>query len=103
MTVIVPEMTYEFMFGNVRDYIWRNFDNIGDQLMTPQVAALMLFDFENTHGDDSIIKMYGFLRYAAINKLDSDKVRATIAHDLNGRNCKVTLPKTDDYYEFCNL
>lgn len=98
---IIPDLTWDFMFGRVRDYIWREFD------VDPPTAATLLIEFANQHGDEAVVSMYGFLRYVATHKgddrnKDEGMIKATIGHDLNGRNDKHMLPRTNSYYKFCN-
>jgi hypothetical protein len=96
--------TYDFMFCNLRDYITNNSDDI-----TPTEAAMMLMDFEGTHGIQAVKNMYGFKRYCETqkdsrfrNKPDEREraIRSAIFHDINGRNDATMLPRTTSYGEF---
>lgn len=63
----------------------------------------MLDEFSDTHGEEAIQALAGFIVWAFDNIQDSEKrmkdIKSTIVHDLNGRNEKVMLPRTADYLQ----
>lgn len=65
-------------------------------------ALFMLDEYEETHGQAYIVAMAGFLNYAQVEKMGVFDVKATLAHDLNGRKDKLMLPRTSDYAQYAN-
>lgn len=93
------QQLHDLSFIKVRDFIYRNYDEV----VTPQQVALGLLDFENTHGEKAIIAMFGFMCWAWERGRTAKDIYPTIIHDFNGRNDKVMLPKTADYYPYALL
>lgn len=90
-------MPYIFYFGRLRDWIARELD------LTSEQAAFILLDLEEIKGQDAVLGMFGYIRYAEINAIPYGKRRATVSHDLNGRKEKLCVPRTTDYLQFVNL
>ena len=71
-----------------------------------RTARLALTEFIILHGEESLINLYGFLRYIQTSdKTDQEKKRAirqVIAHDILGRGSAFMVPRSHSYGEFAN-
>lgn len=94
---VVPKLPYEFMFSKVSDYMHLNWEDL-----SLQDALFQLMEFEVIFGQDGIIAMYGWLRFASNRKLAERKIKSAISHDINGMKTSGFEPRTTDYFKFCN-
>ena len=64
---------------------------------------LALIEFMMEKGEDSVIALYGFIRYAQTKMKGqdiSDAIVSTVFHDVGGRYDKHMLPRSSSYTEY---
>jgi hypothetical protein len=62
-----------------------------------------LIEFMMEKGEDSVIALYGFIRYAQTKMKGqdiSDAIVSTVFHDVGGRYDKHMLPRSSSYTEY---
>lgn len=59
--------------------------------------AFMLYEFSEIHGEQAIAGIVGFIGWSRDNNLPERTVKATIAHDLNGRKDRLFSPRSYSY------
>ena len=97
-TATVPNLSYEIFYRQCIDAVEKYFPEV-----TRVTAFFMIDEAEQIHGESYIIGMAGFLAYAHCNEdMEEHQIKATLAHDLNGRKDPTMLPRTAEYTQFAN-
>ena len=60
-------------------------------------ALFDVMDFEDIHGKQAVVDLYGFLVYAEESDVLEHVVNGTLAHDIGGRNDQFLTPRSADY------
>jgi hypothetical protein len=81
----------------IQEYLMNEFPSA---FPTSTHANFATIDMILNHGMDSLVDLYGFMKFAEQNELDAHAVKSTFAHDIGGRNDELMLPRSHGYKQY---
>ncbi len=76
------------------------FQHIEQHGWTKMDIGISVMYFEQTHGEEAMRGLRGFLRWAAQHNLGNGPISVVLGHDLKGCQDKLMLPRSFGYAKY---